>query len=186
MGRLCEWNVVALWLTLAFVITFTERVAAVQNPDRGGTELSTMRIAQQRLKADGYYAGQVDGVDGPMTQSAIRRYQRHSNLPVTGRLDQVTRDNLGVSALANVGEVNRSELNNDPSYIPPMPAVRAAQLKLKKEGVFKGPISGIYGPETAAAVRDFQRNHGFRVNGQLNEVTLNELGVGGSRPDSTH
>ncbi|HJT87934.1 MAG TPA: peptidoglycan-binding domain-containing protein [Bryobacteraceae bacterium] len=40
-----------------------------------GYSQSSLRRAQQELRHDGYYAGTVDGIDGPMTHAAIRKYQ---------------------------------------------------------------------------------------------------------------
>lgn len=57
---------------------------------------ATVRQAQQQLKNDGYYTGSIDGVDGPMTHSAIRQFQRNDHLKVNGRLDRQTRQKLGV------------------------------------------------------------------------------------------
>jgi peptidoglycan hydrolase-like protein with peptidoglycan-binding domain len=41
---------------------------------------------QQALTAKGYRPGPVDGVLGPRTREAIRRYQRDYGLPVTGQV----------------------------------------------------------------------------------------------------
>lgn len=57
---------------------------------------SVVRNAQQQLKNDGYYTGHIDGIDGPMTRQAIRKYQQAQNLTVNGRLDQQTCQKLGV------------------------------------------------------------------------------------------
>jgi hypothetical protein len=44
------------------------------------------RLMQQLLGKLGYYDGQVDGVFGPDTRAAIRRYQHELGAPMTGRL----------------------------------------------------------------------------------------------------
>ena len=54
------------------------------------------KSAQQKLKDDGYYNGKVDGIDGPMTHAAVRKYQQSQNLTVNGRLDRETCNSLGV------------------------------------------------------------------------------------------
>jgi hypothetical protein len=41
---------------------------------------------QQALAAKGYDPGPADGILGPRTREAIRRYQRGYNLPVTGKV----------------------------------------------------------------------------------------------------
>ena len=44
-------------------------------------------LVQDALARRGYYDGQVDGIVGPGTRSAIREFQRDNGLPVTGRID---------------------------------------------------------------------------------------------------
>jgi len=51
---------------------------------------------QRSLAGLGYYDGAVDGAFGPMTSSAIRRYQVDTQLPVTGRIDPSLLNALGV------------------------------------------------------------------------------------------
>jgi Putative peptidoglycan binding domain len=50
--------------------------------------------AQERLKAAGFDPGFIDGVVGPRTRDALRRYQASQGLPVTGLLDEATRQVL--------------------------------------------------------------------------------------------
>ena len=52
--------------------------------------------AQARLARLGYYPGPIDGDFGPITSRAIRSFQLDYGLPVTGRLDNRTRANLGL------------------------------------------------------------------------------------------
>jgi len=56
-----------------------------------------VRQAQQKLKDDGDYTGQVDGKMGPKTAQAIKKFQQSNGLPQTGHLDQQTASKLGVS-----------------------------------------------------------------------------------------
>jgi len=55
-----------------------------------------VRAVQSRLKARGYHSGSVDGIMGPQTVTALRRYQAANGLSVTGRVDEATRRSLGV------------------------------------------------------------------------------------------
>lgn len=49
-----------------------------------------VRVAQEALKDQGMYEGEVDGIMGPKTQAALREFQRQEGLQETGRLDQPT------------------------------------------------------------------------------------------------
>jgi peptidoglycan hydrolase-like protein with peptidoglycan-binding domain len=42
----------------------------------------------------GYYSGRIDGVMGPETTGAIRSFQAHQGLPVTGQIDSGLMDAL--------------------------------------------------------------------------------------------
>ena len=61
---------------------------------QGGS--SMMAGAQQQLENQGYYNGAIDGIPGPMTRQAIANYQTDNNLPVSGHLNEPTRDALGL------------------------------------------------------------------------------------------
>src|SRR5215475_1870995 len=50
--------------------------------------------AQELLKAAGFDPGVIDGVLGPRTRNALRRYQASQGLPTTGLLDEATRQIL--------------------------------------------------------------------------------------------
>ena len=54
----------------------------------------TIREAQERLKAEGFYAGPVDGLFGQETEEALREYQKAQGLKVTGSLTQETEKQL--------------------------------------------------------------------------------------------
>ena len=56
-----------------------------------------VRSVQRALNDRGYNAGTADGVWGPGTEQALRDFQRASNLPVTGALDERTAAALGVA-----------------------------------------------------------------------------------------
>jgi peptidoglycan hydrolase-like protein with peptidoglycan-binding domain len=57
-----------------------------------------VRKVQETLRSDGYYHGLVDGLMGPQTRAAIRRYQESNHLAATGRLDAQTAGKLGVGS----------------------------------------------------------------------------------------
>jgi peptidoglycan hydrolase-like protein with peptidoglycan-binding domain len=51
---------------------------------------STVQQAQEELKAQGYYFGEIDGDKNADTSAAIRRFQIRNGLQVTGELDEAT------------------------------------------------------------------------------------------------
>jgi peptidoglycan hydrolase-like protein with peptidoglycan-binding domain len=55
--------------------------------------------------------------------------------------------------------------------------VRDAQAELKNQGFFYGEVDGKEGPESSAAIRRYQIRNGLKVTGQLNDETLEALGI---------
>lgn len=61
----------------------------------------SIESAQQILKDQGFYYGEVNGQKDTDTVAAIRRYQIRSGLSVTGELDPATQQSLGMNAAAS-------------------------------------------------------------------------------------
>ena len=57
----------------------------------------------------------------------------------------------------------------------PHPLVRRAQEALAKVGLYKGPINGVLGVETKAAVRNYQKIRNMRVTGAISEELVTHL-----------
>jgi putative peptidoglycan binding protein len=68
--------------------------AQSMNPGVQQVSESQIQQAQQQLKSAGLYRGQVDGVMGPETQTALSRFQHQKGLPETAQLDQQTMNQL--------------------------------------------------------------------------------------------
>jgi len=72
---------------------------AAQIETRAATRDSTssreqIKAVQLRLARLGYYPGTTDGVWGPATENALKRYQEKNSLPESGKMDQPTMDSL--------------------------------------------------------------------------------------------
>ena len=59
-----------------------------------------IRQAQERLQQAGMNPGLPDGIAGQQTTTAIQQFQRVRGLPVTGWLDEATRQALGLQPAA--------------------------------------------------------------------------------------
>jgi len=55
--------------------------------------------------------------------------------------------------------------------------IAAVQERLAHDGYYRGQVDGLFGPETRAAIAQFQNNHGLRVTGALTSDTLAALGL---------
>lgn len=56
-----------------------------------------MRDAQAELQREGLYKGRIDGIDGPLTQQAVRDYQQREGLQQTAVLDQPTLERMNLA-----------------------------------------------------------------------------------------
>jgi peptidoglycan DL-endopeptidase CwlO len=104
---------------------------------------------------------QADGVFGPQTRAALRRAQRSHGLPATGRLDAATAKALGLRTAAPRAQAPALD----------RATIIAAQRRL---GV---TADGVVGPQTRAAVSEFEREQGLPVDGRLDPAVLQRLGV---------
>ena len=61
------------------------------------------------------------------------------------------------------------------------PTIRSVLQALQDKGFDIGPIDGIIGPRTRAALREFQERQGMPATGRLDAETLSRLNVPGAR-----
>jgi len=69
-------------------------------PIYGYSDLTPDQVVTQvqlQLQRDGYYAGPIDGVLGPMTREAIAAFQADHGLAITSTVDEPTLSTLGLS-----------------------------------------------------------------------------------------
>jgi len=71
---------------------------AEQAPEqRGLLTKDQIRLAQERLRAEGLEPGPANGELTPQTEAALRQYQAKKSIPVSGALDQETLRELQLS-----------------------------------------------------------------------------------------
>ena len=81
-----------------------------------GQTHADVREAQQTLRDKGYYTGQVDGINGPLTHAAVRQYQEKENINEDGILGPKTLDGLGVKHASAGTEFSAAGENVKHSY----------------------------------------------------------------------
>ena len=62
--------------------------------------------------------------------------------------------------------------------LPPDEVIANVQTQLYNEGYYDGPIDGILGPDTRAAIADYQADHGLAVTAAIDQPTVESLGLG--------
>src|SRR5947207_6474760 len=104
----------------------------------------------------------ADGIWGPETRAAVRSYQRAHGLTVDGIVGPQTLGSLGLSATATTATSASSG---------------SAATVTSVQSAVGVSADGVFGPQTAAAVKHFQAAHGLTVDGIVGAATAQALGL---------
>jgi murein DD-endopeptidase MepM/ murein hydrolase activator NlpD len=132
----------------------------------GSPDVAALQVG---LRARGLYAGTVDGVLGPGTQQALRRFQRRAGLPANGVPGKRTRKALG--RYGRRAPLGRRELTFGSRGWD----VAALQFALAWHGFPSATIDGHLGSHTDRALRRFQRWAGLTPDGVAGPTTYAAL-----------
>lgn len=120
---------------------------------------------QSALTSLNLYRGFVDGVRGPLTRSAVVRFQRRRGLLVDGVAGPQTRRALGSRGRPRLG--SRVMKLGDHGW-----DVAALQFLLLRRGYGPGRVDGAFGPLTRAAVLRAQRALGLGADALAGPQTI--------------
>ena len=143
---------------------------------RRGDSGQAVRQLQRFLAAAGFSPGAADGVLGPLTENSVKAFQRARGLtadgvvgPQTQKAVSTVSQMLGsLPALDPEGRIIRSGYRGQD--------VRYLQELLTIAGYNPGPIDGVFGPLSQAALRKFQDDYGsLTVDGKLGPNTRSAL-----------
>ena len=98
-----------LFMCVVFILP-TQAQAAVLKRGSTGDKVSQM---QQKLKNWGYYTGEVDGIFGSKTESAVRYFQRKNGLAEDGIVGPATAKKLGMSLSESSSSGGNSSSSGD-------------------------------------------------------------------------
>ncbi len=160
-----------------------------------------VRDVQRTLGAKGYSAGQPDGVYGSDTRQALRKFQNDNRLNPTGQIDTQTLAALGLASDAQAGQRAATSGHAQQQYTPTTrrqgamaepsrqsrqsasaagisrDQVRSTQQNLADRGYDPGPVDGMWGSRTSAALRNFERDQNLQADGRPDPQSLAALGV---------
>lgn len=149
-----------LLLLLAAAVAAAPAKAGIGDPD-----VAALQVA---LASKGIYAGPVDGVLGPATETAVRRLQKRARIAVDGIPGPMTRGALGRLGKPMLGSRPMAPGNSGWD-------VAALQYLLAWHGFPSGDFDGIFGPRTEAALLRFQEWAGLPRAGWAGTGTLSAL-----------
>ena len=157
-----------------------------QTLSRSGRYKSAVVLLQKRLRALGYYSGNIDGYFGSQTYRAVRNFQSRNRLTVTGVADPYTQQVLySSSAKAYSGSSSSGSSSSSGTSVGYRllywgcrgDTVKKLQQALIDAG-YKSlvrSVDGIFGQWTYDAVRAYQKDHGLAVDGIAGKNTQNAL-----------
>lgn len=142
---------------------------------RRGNKGSAVVRLQNALQRLNYYSGNIDGIYGSQTQSAVRRFQSRNGISANGVATVYTQQVLYGSGAIGSGGGTSSTGYVYLHYGSRGAAVTRLQTALKNKGYYKGAIDGQYYDQTFAAVKAYQRAYGLSVDGIAGRKTQNKL-----------
>ncbi len=126
-----------------------------------GSKGEDVKDLQEALIELAFKPGEVDGVFGVLTESAVKAFQAWAKLAADGIVGPLTWEKLD--------DADKSDptLRNGSKGV----AVRGLQRRLREAGYGPDEIDGRFGDQTEAAVRAFQEAAGLDVDGIVGPAT---------------
>lgn len=140
------------YLALTTLMAFLVGLSAAQVLAAGEQESGQSKSATQIEKSD-QQSSDVQGTQSPGTQREL------------GAAGQTQEQQQAQQEQQVAGQ----QLNSD--------QIRQLQQSLQEKGADPGPVDGIMGPKTRAAIEQFQQQQGIAATGQPNQQTLEALDV---------
>jgi peptidoglycan hydrolase-like protein with peptidoglycan-binding domain/DNA invertase Pin-like site-specific DNA recombinase len=136
-----------------------------------------VRVVQRTLRGLGWQPGPVDGLYGPRTKAAVTRFQVAARIGADGIVGPRTRRALT--------HAQTESLRRGAGFAQPdgSPRVRSLQVRLQRRGLRPGPVDGLFGPRTQAAVQRLQRHNGVPASGVVTTRTARLLAHPSQKPE---
>ena len=155
---------IGLMFSLVLTALLIPKFESTPTLSRYGSQGNEVVSIQTKLKNLGYYKGEIDGIFGPLTQSAVIWYQSNFGLKADGVVGPKTLKSLGLSTggysnsdLELLARCVSAEARGEPYQ--GQVAVAAVILNRVNSASFPGSIAGVvYQPGAFSSVNDGQIN----------------------------
>jgi peptidoglycan hydrolase-like protein with peptidoglycan-binding domain len=141
---------------------------------------------QRELSQKGFYDGAVDGIWGAKTDAAARDFVQAAGLKISADASEGLLRTIATSnATAQSGRAAApAPVRKDPiaELIAPTKQLLAVQRALTDFGYGQITPTGVYDPETKAAIEKFERDRRLPVTGQVSDQLVRELAAMTGRP----
>lgn len=123
-----------------------------------GEQGESVRVLQQKLNEQSYYAHEIDGAYGVRTEHAVKQFQKKHQLRQNGQMDKVTVEQL----LEREKERYIEDIKMLSNTITP--GMRSDDVLIVQEALayfdyYEGNIDGIFGPLTMQAIQLAEEEH---------------------------
>ncbi len=147
-----------------------------------GDEGEAVKALQERLRVAGFYYGNSTGIYGPITEDAVKRFQRAYGLDVDGVVGAQTLTKLPPMGVGFGEEAPKSmtiaATRRNKEFLglgDRGEPVRILQAQLIQAGYLKGQPNAYFGPYTADAVKRFQDANYLAASGIAGPTTRGKL-----------
>jgi len=172
-----------LFVLLSSLVMLAPALAVAANE---GVAIDARALTSAKVERNGKHVGTVQRVMVNPTTGRIEHVDiqmtegQHRAISVPWSGLSVHQDNAGNMTLSLTPSAARAaspSASPRTSSPPPAPVsdVFAAQQRLKDRGYYAGPVDGVLGPATEAALRTYQRDQGLTVTGRLDSPTVRHL-----------
>jgi peptidoglycan hydrolase-like protein with peptidoglycan-binding domain len=143
---------------------------------------------QTILKKKGLYAGEASGKLDDPTREAIRKFQESEKIRVTGTLNRITLEKIGVALTEKqkalpVSESSKTpvkttgEKARSPVFRATKDQIMQAQKMLKDKKLYTGVEDGKMNDDFRSSLKKYQEMEKIKATGTLNRETLEKMGI---------
>jgi len=164
-------------LLLAAACALVVSPAYAQKAPSSGDTSSTTQSSKPSMNKDSSTTGSTSqSTPSTNTQPGSEKAAPSSRMPTQLGSDKDTTH----SSRTGQGSEKAMDHSNMPGMAQNSDQVKQAQEALKAKGQDPGPVDGIIGPNTARAIRAYQKQQQIASTGKLDQQTLESLGVSGT------